>query len=83
MHIAGEPEFNPRTTRTTLEMAKKSQDYTDFMKDVMGAFPVDTKAFEDVFKSSASLNEKLSAVALDAAEKSAGVLRRLKSTGVT
>lgn len=48
----------------------KTQDYTAFMKDFMGAFPVDTKAMEDAFKTTATLNEKLSAVALDAAEKS-------------
>ena len=51
----------------------KSQDFTAMMKDVMGAFPVDTTAMEDAFKSTASLNEKLSAVALDAAEKSAEI----------
>ncbi len=48
----------------------KTQDYTAFMKDFMGAFPVDNKVMEDAFKTSATLNEKLSAVALDAAEKS-------------
>jgi hypothetical protein len=48
----------------------KTQDYTAFMKDFMGAFPVDTKVMEDSFKTTATLNEKLSAVALDAAEKS-------------
>lgn len=48
----------------------KTQDYTAYMKDFMGAFPVDTKVMEDAFKTSATLNEKLSAVALDAAEKS-------------
>merc|ERR1719198_1188249 len=36
----------------------------------MGAFPVDTKAFEGAFKTQATLNEKLSNVALEAAEKS-------------
>ena len=47
------------------------QDFTAVMKDFMGAFPVDTKAMEDAFKTTASMNEKLGAVALDAAEKSA------------
>ena len=51
-------------------MAAKTQDYTAFLKDAMGAFPVDTKSMEDMFKSSTSLGEKLSAVALDAAQKS-------------
>ena len=50
--------------------ANKAQDVTAMLKDVMGAFPVDTAAFEDAFKTQATLNEKLSAVALDAAEKS-------------
>ena len=49
----------------------KTQDYTAVLKDFMGAFPVDTKAVEDAFKTTATLNEKLSAVALDAAGKSA------------
>ena len=51
----------------------KTQDFTAVMKDMMGAFPVDTGALEDAFKSTASLNEKLSGVALDAAEKSAEI----------
>ncbi|QIE47112.1 phasin, PhaP [Pseudohalocynthiibacter aestuariivivens] len=51
----------------------KQQDFTAAMKDIMGAFPVDTKAMEDAFKSQAALNEKLSGVALDAAEKSAEI----------
>lgn len=47
-----------------------TQDFTAMMKDMMGAFPVDAKAFEDGFKSTATLNEKLSGVALTAAGKS-------------
>ena len=49
------------------------QDFTAVMKDMMGAFPVDTAPMEDAFKSTATLNEKLSGVALEAAEKSAEV----------
>lgn len=49
----------------------KTQDFTAMMKDMFGAFPMDTKAMEDAFKSSAALNEKLAAVALGAAEQSA------------
>jgi hypothetical protein len=49
----------------------KTQDFNTAMKDIMGAFPVDTAAFEDAYKNTASLNEKLSGVALTAAEKSA------------
>lgn len=51
----------------------KAQDFNALMKDFMGAFPVDTKAFEDAFKSQAALNEKLSGVALAAAEQSAEI----------
>ena len=51
----------------------KAQDFTAMMKDMMGAFPVDTVAVEDAFKTTATLNEKLSSVALDAAEKSAEI----------
>lgn len=51
----------------------KTHDFTSVFKDMMGAFPVDTAAMEDAFKTTATLNEKLSAVALDAAEKSAEV----------
>ena len=48
----------------------KTQDIPAMLKDMMGAFPVDTKAVEEVFKTTATLNEKLSAVALEAADKS-------------
>ncbi len=51
----------------------KTQDFTAMFKDIMGAFPVDTKAMEDAFKNQATLNEKLSGVALTAAEKSAEI----------
>lgn len=51
-------------------MATKTQDYTAIFKDMIGAFPVDTKAFEGSFKSSTALAEKMSTVVLDAAGKS-------------
>lgn len=51
----------------------KTQDFTSMMKDMMGAFPVDNAALQDAFKTSATLSEKLSAVALEAAEKSTEV----------
>lgn len=50
-----------------------TQDFTAMMKDMMGAFPIDTKSFEDSFKTQATLNEKLSGVALSAAEKSSEI----------
>ncbi|MGH1415002.1 MAG: phasin, PhaP [Pelagimonas sp.] len=48
----------------------QAQDFTAALKDALGAFPVDTKAMEDAFKSQATMNEKLAGVALEAAEKS-------------
>ncbi|EIE50464.1 phasin, PhaP [Salipiger aestuarii] len=51
-------------------MAAKTQDFTAMMKDMMGSFPVDTKAMDEAFKTTATLNEKLSSVALEAAERS-------------
>lgn len=51
----------------------KTQDYTKIMQDMLGAFPVDTSAFQDAFKSTASLNEKFTKVALEAADKSAEI----------
>jgi uncharacterized protein YukE len=49
----------------------KTQDFSAIMKDMMGAFPVDTKAIDDAFKTTATLNEKFAAVSVEAAEKSA------------
>ena len=54
-------------------MAKAAQDMTAMFKDVLGAFPVDTTAFEAAFKNSAALNEKLTAVAMGAAEQSSEI----------
>ena len=48
-------------------------DFTTMFKDALGSFPVDTSAMDGAFKSTVSLNEKLSTVALTAAEKSAAV----------
>ena len=52
-------------------MAAKTQDFTAIFKDMTGAFPVDTKAMEEQFKNQTALAEKMSAVAIDAAGKSA------------
>ena len=51
----------------------KTQDFNTMLKDMMGAFPVDTSAMEGAFKSTASMNEKLTSVALEAAEKSSEI----------
>ncbi|MFV0332706.1 MAG: Phasin [Tropicimonas sp.] len=48
----------------------KTDDVTKMVQDMMAAFPVDAGAFQDAFKSQAALGEKLSKVALEAAEKS-------------
>ncbi len=48
----------------------KTQDYTKMMKDMMGAFPVDMTAMQDAFKTQATVSEKMSKVALEAADKS-------------
>ncbi|GAA6200287.1 phasin family protein [Aquicoccus sp. SU-CL01552] len=48
-----------------------NKDYSEVMKDMMNAFPVDTSAMDDAFKTTAALSEKLSGVALEAAGKSA------------
>ena len=49
---------------------KTTPDMNTMIKDMMGAFPVDMATMEEAFKTTATLNEKLSAVALDAVEKS-------------
>jgi len=51
----------------------KTPDMTAMFKDILGSFPVDTSAMEGSFKTAASLNEKLSGVALTAVEKSADI----------
>ncbi|MFV0245874.1 MAG: Phasin [Qingshengfaniella sp.] len=51
-------------------MAATANDMTKMMQDMMGAFPVDSKAMQDAFKTSAALSEKMSKVALEAADKS-------------
>jgi hypothetical protein len=48
----------------------KTQDFTKVMQDMMSAFPVDATAMQDAFKTSAALGEKMTKVALEAAEKS-------------
>ena len=48
----------------------KTQDFSKVFQDMMAAFPVDAAAVQDAFKTSAALGEKMSKVALEAAEKS-------------
>lgn len=50
-----------------------TQDFGKVMQDMMASFPVDTTAFQNAFKSQAAMAEKMSKVALEAAEKSAEI----------
>ncbi len=54
-------------------MAANTQDYTKMMSEMMASFPVDMSSFQDGFKSYAAYGEKMSKVALDAAEKSTDI----------
>lgn len=58
-------------------------DMTTMFKDMMGAFPFDTKAFEDAFKNTAEFNEKVASVALTAAEKNAELTSKWTSETLT
>ena len=48
----------------------KTPDFTKVVQDMMASIPVDASAFQNAFKTQAAFGEKLSAVALAAAEKS-------------
>jgi hypothetical protein len=48
----------------------KTQDFSKMMQDMLGAFPIDSNALQDAFKGPAAFGEKLTKVALEAAEKS-------------
>ena len=48
----------------------KTNDFTKTMQDMMASFPVDASAFQNAFKTQAAFGEKLTKVALEAAEKS-------------
>jgi len=47
-----------------------TNDFSKMMSDMMGSMPMDMTAMNDAFKSSAAMGEKMTKVALDAAEKS-------------
>jgi len=51
----------------------KAQDYTKTLQDMMGAFPVDMSAVQEAYKTQTTLGEKISKVALEAADKSAEI----------
>lgn len=54
-------------------MAAATNDFTKVMSDMMASMPVDMSAMNDAFKTSAAMGEKMSKVALDAAEKSSEI----------
>ena len=54
-------------------------DMNVIFKDFMGAFQMDTAAFETAFKNSASLNEKFASVALTAVSKNADIANKWTS----
>jgi hypothetical protein len=51
-------------------------DYVQTLKDMMSNLPVDTSSFENLAKSQAALAEKMSAVAIEAAQKSTDLSAR-------
>lgn len=48
----------------------KPADFSKLMQDMMGNLPMDLSSFQNAFKNQAAMGEKLSKVALEAAEKS-------------
>lgn len=50
-----------------------TKDFTKTMQDMISAFPVDTRAVQDAFKTQAAFSEKFAKVALEAAEKSSEI----------
>ncbi|WP_108261459.1 Phasin [Mangrovicoccus ximenensis] len=64
-------------------MATKTNDLTKMMQDMMSAFPMDTKAMQDAFKTQATLGEKMSKVALEAAEKSTDISSKFAKETLT
>ena len=57
-------------------MATKTPDLTAMFKDMMGSMPMDTRAFETMFRNQTALTEKMSAVAIDAMSKSTDLSAR-------
>ncbi|TRW96728.1 Phasin [Paracoccus sp. M683] len=54
----------------------KTPDYTKAFQDLFANFPVDTSSFQEAVKSQSALGEKLSKVALEAAERSTDISAR-------
>lgn len=54
----------------------KPNDFTRIMQDAMAAFPVDAHGVKDAFRTTAALGEKMTRVAVEAAEKSTEITAR-------
>jgi hypothetical protein len=67
----------------------KTPDMPKMVQDMMAAFPVDNAAFNNAFKTQAAMAEKMSKVALEAAEKSTEITSKwakdtiAKASGMT
>ncbi|WP_294929738.1 Phasin [uncultured Paracoccus sp.] len=48
-------------------------DFTKAFQDMMGKFPVDTSSFQEAFRTQSALNERLTRISLQAAERSAEI----------
>lgn len=64
-------------------MPAKQADFTKYMTDMMANMPMDMSAFNDAFKSQAALGEKMSKVALEAAEKSTEISSKWTKDTIT
>ncbi len=60
-----------------------ANDFTKAMQDMMAKFPVDASAFQNAFKTQAAFGEKLSKVALEAAEKSTEISSKWAKDTIT
>ena len=61
----------------------KTPDFTKVMQDMMASFPMDASAFQHAFKSQAAFGEKMTKVALDAAEKSTEISSKWAKEALT
>lgn len=61
----------------------KTPDFTKVMQDMMASFPVDASAMQNAFKTQAAMGEKLSKVALEAAEKSTEISAKWAKETIT
>ena len=61
----------------------KTPDFTKVMQDMMASFPVDASAFQNAFKTQSAFGEKLSKVALEAAEKSTEISSKWAKETIT